>query len=89
MNVRNSLIKLERLSNQSSLIRNLAARNISTSGPNMNRIPLNLTDMERRLVPNPLEPIKSRFKIIFGMLAVDTSFRYGEFSKGALQVQSF
>jgi hypothetical protein len=42
--------------------------------------------MERRLVPNPFEPLKYRFKIIFNMLAVDTSFRYGEFSKGAVQV---
>lgn len=51
-----------------------------------NKRPLKLMDLPRILVPNFFELIKVRFKIKFGMMKIDPSFNYNEFSTGTLQV---
>ena len=54
-----------------------------------NKRPLKLMDLPRILVPNFFELIKVRFKIKFGMMKIDPSFNYNEFSGGTLQVINF
>jgi hypothetical protein len=89
MHTRNSILGFGKLVHSqyfTRLEKCVLTRSISTSSPRSNR-QLNLTDMPRRLVPNPLELWKCRLQIMYNMFTVDKSFRYGEFSKGATQVK--